>query len=115
MNNQLEADWSKWKLLALVILIQAVTFATGFYSGHTYWPKLVPQVIQPNYSTVETSSPENITTTNSESTCSIKGNISGKNKIYHVSGGAFFERTQEEMCFETEAEAQAAGFIKSSR
>lgn len=115
MNNQLEFDWSKWKLLALVILIQAVTFATGFYSGHTYWPKLVPQVIQPNYSTTETSPPENQTSGNPQSTCVIKGNISGKSKIYHVSGGAFFERTQEEMCFQTEAEAQAAGFIKSSR
>jgi hypothetical protein len=49
-------------------------------------------------------------------TCTkIKGNISSKSKIYHVPGGAFYDRTQEEMCFENEAEAQAAGFKKSSR
>ena len=49
-------------------------------------------------------------------TCTkIKGNISSKSKIYHIPGGAFYERTQEEMCFETEAEAQSAGFKKSSR
>lgn len=115
MNNQFENDWSKWKLLGLVILLQAGSFTAGLYSGHTYWSKPSVQVIQPNYSTTETSQPDTQTTTTSGSTCPIKGNISGKNKIYHVSGGAFFDRTQEEMCFQTEAEAEAAGFTKSSR
>lgn len=48
--------------------------------------------------------------------CTIKGNIgAGNKKIYHMQGGAFYDRTQEEMCFNTEAEAKAAGFVKSSR
>lgn len=48
--------------------------------------------------------------------CKIKGNISSsKKKIYHMPGGAFYERTQPEQCFNTEAEAQAAGFVRSSR
>lgn len=47
--------------------------------------------------------------------CKIKGNISGKNKIYHVPGGSFYERTQAEVCFVTEKEAQSSGFRKSQR
>ncbi len=45
----------------------------------------------------------------------IKGNIGNGTKIYHVPGGSFYERTQAEMCFATEAEAQSAGFTKSKR
>ena len=48
--------------------------------------------------------------------CPIKGNISttGKN-LYHIKGGAFYDRTKAERCFNTPAEAEAAGFVKSSR
>lgn len=119
MNNFLQTDWSKWKLLGLVVTIQAVSFLAGLYSGHTYWPKTERQVIQANYSTTETGPTTTVTPPDNaiqgSELCPIKGNISGKNKIYHVTGGAFFERTQAEMCFTSEAEAQAAGFIKSSR
>ena len=45
----------------------------------------------------------------------IKGNISSSSKIYHMPGGAFYDRTNPEMCFDTEAQAQAAGFRKSQR
>lgn len=46
----------------------------------------------------------------------IKGNISAKgDKIYHVPGGSFYARTNPEQCFQTEEEAKAAGFRKSSR
>ncbi len=45
----------------------------------------------------------------------IKGNIGSSGKIYHLPGGAFYTRTNAEMCFNTETEAQAAGFRKSSR
>lgn len=47
--------------------------------------------------------------------CTVKGNISSKEKIYHVAGGAFYDRVKEEQCFETETAAQAAGYRKSSR
>ena len=48
--------------------------------------------------------------------CIIKGNIgAGNKKIYHVKGGSFYNRVKPEQCFNTEAEAQAAGFVKSSR
>lgn len=45
----------------------------------------------------------------------IKGNISSSGKIYHLPGGSFYKRTNPELYFDTEAEAQAAGFRKSKR
>jgi hypothetical protein len=45
----------------------------------------------------------------------IKGNIGSSGKIYHMPGGAFYDRTQAEACFATEEQAKAAGFRKSSR
>lgn len=53
--------------------------------------------------------------TNPNSACKIKGNISSKSKIYHVPGGAFYDRVKPEQCFNTEAEAIQAGYRKSSR
>lgn len=44
--------------------------------------------------------------------CYIKGS---KSKIYHMPGGSFYERTNAAQCFATEADAQAAGYTKSSR
>lgn len=46
----------------------------------------------------------------------IKGNITSKgDKIYHVSGGAFYEKTKAEEMFCTEKDAEAAGYRKSQR
>ncbi len=45
----------------------------------------------------------------------IKGNIGSSGKIYHLPGGASYKQTIPELCFDTEAEAQAAGFRKSLR
>ncbi|MEW6660864.1 MAG: thermonuclease family protein [Bacillota bacterium] len=46
----------------------------------------------------------------------IKGNISSSGeKIYHVPGGAFYDRTVAEELFATEEEAVAAGYRKSKR
>lgn len=48
--------------------------------------------------------------------CIVKGNISSSGgKIYHVLGGSFYKTVKPEQCFNTEAEAVAAGFRKSSR
>ncbi len=44
--------------------------------------------------------------------CPIKGS---KSKIYHIKGGSFYERTNPAQCFNTEEEALAAGYIKSTR
>ncbi|MDZ5471877.1 hypothetical protein SM124_08960 [Bacillus sp. 31A1R] len=49
-------------------------------------------------------------------TPNIKGNISSSGeKIYHVPSGAFYDRTEAEKMFCSEAEARAAGFRKSQR
>jgi micrococcal nuclease len=46
----------------------------------------------------------------------IKGNINSKGeKIYHVPGGYYYEKTVAEELFDTEAQAQAAGYRKSQR
>ncbi|MBI3231702.1 MAG: hypothetical protein HYZ51_01315, partial [Candidatus Doudnabacteria bacterium] len=48
--------------------------------------------------------------------CLIKGNISATGgKIYHIKGGAFYDRTNPEQCFNTEEEAKGAGYRRSSR
>jgi len=47
--------------------------------------------------------------------CVIKGNISTTGMIYHMPGGASYEKTNPEKCFNTEAEAKAAGFRKAAR
>lgn len=47
--------------------------------------------------------------------CPIKGKDSGKAKIYHLPGDSFYERLVATDCFQTEVEAQAAGFRKSGR
>ncbi|HEX5429784.1 MAG TPA: hypothetical protein VFX17_01750 [Patescibacteria group bacterium] len=46
-----------------------------------------------------------------------QGKIKGSSShIYHMPGGAFYDKTTHPIaCFDTEAEAQAAGFRKSSR
>lgn len=49
---------------------------------------------------------------NSIGDCPVKGS---KSKLYHVQGGSFYDRTTADKCFNTEAEAQAAGYTKSSR
>ena len=46
----------------------------------------------------------------------IKGNISSSGeKIYHMAGGAYYDQTYAEEYFDTEEEAIAAGYRKSSR
>ncbi|HMR55591.1 MAG TPA: hypothetical protein PKD34_03310 [Candidatus Doudnabacteria bacterium] len=110
----------KLKVLALVCVVQLGSFGAGLYSGHTYWPKQSVQVALPNYTTTEAVTPEQPAVQNPTNTmtglvtdCYIKGS---KSKIYHVPGGAFYERTiNPDKCFNSEAEAQAAGYTKSSR
>lgn len=45
--------------------------------------------------------------------CAVKGNPSSK--IYHLPGGAFYDRLKSPRCFSSEAAAKAAGYRKSSR
>lgn len=54
--------------------------------------------------------------TSGNNDCNIKGNISSSgDKIYHVPGGQFYERTKAEEMFCSESDAEKAGFRKSQR
>lgn len=55
-------------------------------------------------------------TTIANSECLIKGNISSTGrKLYHVKGGASYNKVKPEQCFNSNQEAEAAGFLKASR
>ena len=111
-----------------------LVFVVGFGSGRYVKQKASPPQLQSKYTTTSAKKPAALpaeeaatipvveaaaTTTQTATTvkpCPVKGNISsGGKKIYHVPGGAFYARVHEEMCFQTEAEALAAGFVKSGR
>ncbi|MFT8316551.1 MAG: thermonuclease family protein [Clostridium sp.] len=67
-------------------------------------------------STANKSSIQSSSNPNSSSHGLIKGNInSNGEKIYHVPGGQFYDKTNAEQWFNTEQEAQAAGYRKSKR
>lgn len=109
------------------VLIFFVGFGVGGYVKEGRREKLKPQ---PNYTTQSTKNAVNnteivaaepqvlaaTTTSTSLVDCKVKGNISSTGrKLYHVKGGAFYERTKAEQCFQTPVEAEAAGYAKSSR
>ncbi len=128
-------DWLKQKenkdklVLGLsFVLVFIVGFGAGSYVRETRRDSSKPQA---NYTTAAAKKPANTATSTQgqvlgktttaasstqASTCVVKGNISSTGKkIYHVQGGAFYNRVKPEQCFNTEAEALAAGFVKSSR
>ena len=101
------------------ILVFVVGFGAGSFEKGIRRNALKPQN---NYTTQTDKKPVNnegeVQATSSAPTsadCPIKGNISATKKIYHVKGGSFYARVKPEQCFNTEAEALAAGFVKSSR
>lgn len=128
MLTKIEINLEKIRLWFVIILIQAGSFGMGMYTAHTYWiPKSQP-LSTVNYTTNQDEaknleipskdSPASSTTPNPldlDNCTSVKGNISGTSKTYHIPGGSFYDRTTPEMCFATEAEAQSAGFAKSSK
>ncbi|PIR96150.1 MAG: hypothetical protein COT92_02740 [Candidatus Doudnabacteria bacterium CG10_big_fil_rev_8_21_14_0_10_42_18] len=132
IKNWLKERENKNKLVlgACFVLVFLVGFGTGKFEKEIRKPP-----VQNNYTTNsvskatveggagEQAKQENIQvlgditpdTASSSTLCVIKGNVSSSGLIYHVKGGSFYDRTDPEMCFNTEAEAQAAGFRKSSR
>ena len=110
----------------------ALVFIVGFGAGK-YDGAIQPQNYkqQANYTTTQDKKPSPFANkegdaaatgtvagaaTSTPSSCVVKGNISAKGKkVYHVVGGAFYKIVKPEQCFNTEAEALAAGFVKSSR
>lgn len=133
LNN--DESFIKVRSAVLIILVQVITFGTGLYAGYKFISKpdnTQAVDLQNNYSQNIPQTPVNLPANNQEqprpaqptnqtpassAECrGIKGNISsGKSKIYHLPGGAFYDRTDAEMCFESEQQAINAGFVKSSR
>ncbi|GAA3326338.1 hypothetical protein GCM10020331_061820 [Ectobacillus funiculus] len=57
-----------------------------------------------------------IATQTPKQNCNIKGNISSNGeKIYHMPGQAFYDKTDAKEMFCTESETQSAGYRKSKR
>jgi hypothetical protein len=136
MNYQTIKKWCKEEKDKIVIgMCFVLIFIVGFGSGKYVQNGVSSAQSQNNYTTNSNKKPffQPNTATGGETAakpavsppqvlgatttlpCIIKGNISSNKKIYHVKGGAFYDRTKAEMCFNTEDEAQGAGFVKSSR
>lgn len=129
IKSWLKTNKQKLILSACYVLVFVVGFGAGSFQKGIRRDSLKPQN---NYTTQMDKKPINNegevlgkTATSStasvkptaatDANCIIKGNISTTKKIYHVKGGAFYARVKPEQCFNTEAEALVAGFVKSSR
>jgi hypothetical protein len=113
--------------IALAVGFVAVA-GIGFWGGVNMSQKLEPKPLvsasssntnytqeTPAVQTPETAAMNSATQALAPLNCSgkIKGSSTHK---YHMPGGAFYNKTTKPIaCFDTEAEAKAAGFIKSAR
>ena len=116
--------WDKNKTPIVVGVCFVLVFFLGFGVGSFVKEERQVNKFQNNYTTKTKNSPTldknnlviQATTTPVNEKCVVKGNISAKGKkIYHILGGAFYEKVKPEQCFATEGEASAQGFAKSSR
>ena len=117
----------KIKILTAVcfVLVFFVGFGTGRYAGPLHEQKSQSNYTTKSFQTKTVATPtgvknaQNMPATSQSTTtasCLIKGNISSSGKkIYHVPTGALYKVVHPEQCLTTEAEAQAAGFVKSGR
>lgn len=123
-----EKIMARAKPVGIAAACLAAVFAAGFGSGQMYSGTFSTSDTpdKRTFSNYNTNSAPTQTETKQEATtepppntnqttlsdCPVKGS---KSKIYHLPGGSFYERTNAAQCFATEAEAQAAGYTKSSR
>lgn len=92
-----------------------VVAATGFGLGRlSLAPLSAPEItVQEAFTAPTNYTPAVSGIQSSQCDGQIKGSTS---QIYHVPGGAFYDRTiNPARCFTTEAEARAAGFRKAAR
>jgi micrococcal nuclease len=104
------------------LLVASLGFGLGNLSAFGHEPPtiLVEEVFTPqgNYNSNISSTQTQVQPNNSvRSAINCDGRIKGSSSmIYHMPGGSFYDRTTKPIrCFDTEAEAAAAGFRKSSR
>ncbi|MDP3741594.1 MAG: hypothetical protein Q8R08_04725 [bacterium] len=124
-NNQ-----QKIALLVGYVLIASLFFSLGKFTLKQSAPKI--KIIEPSidlsevYNNLKSGKTQfagsadsgkiaGETVTDPLCTGKIKGNVSSSGKIYHLPNGSFYKRTIAEICFDSEADALAAGFRKSTR
>lgn len=107
-------------LSAGYILVALIGFGLGRFTAFKYSVpdiKVEEAFALPDNYTPDQGVVQSVSTDAAAGECAgrIKGNISSDSKIYHLPGGAFYNRTNPEACFDTEEQARAAGFRRSSR
>lgn len=115
--------WLEWKPKIVVLGCLILCFVSGYGAGRGEQGRVARSLTPVNYSTDRariktktqtTTKPTKLST--NEMDCPVKGNIgAGGSKTYHVSAGAFYNRTTPEECFPDETTALAKGYKKSSR
>lgn len=115
--------WLEWKPKIVVLGCLILCFVSGYGAGRGEQRRSPVRQSYINYNTnggATKNRPRTDTTPNDNLIealdCPVKGNIgSGGTKTYHISGGAFYNRTTPEECFPDETSALAKGYKKSSR
>lgn len=132
--DKLKIFISEHKPQLRIFLVAALMFIVGFGTGRAWnKPKVPDSTQQSNYNVninvkpetsespaatiIEPKDDNSLTPQKPQpgQPCVVKGNISGSSKIYHIKGGASYDKVSPEACFNTETEAQAAGFRKAKR
>ncbi len=115
-KDYLNEKWLEMKPKIVVLACLVGAFISGYFTGTTAYSKPTPR--QLNYTTNNTNklsqpAEQKVNKPAGQgSACPVKGSSS---RVYHLPGGAFYDRTNAAVCFNTEAEAVAAGYRKSSR
>ncbi|MEJ0021112.1 MAG: hypothetical protein WDN47_00845 [Candidatus Doudnabacteria bacterium] len=111
------------------VLVGVLAFGLGRFSSpkspvqpsvsqvHIEQAASIPDNYNPNEPSIQSASTKTVAAPNSSGSLNCTGKIKGSSSmIYHMPGGAFYNKTTHPIrCFTTEAEAKAAGFRKSSR
>ncbi|HTL39602.1 MAG TPA: hypothetical protein VL306_02210 [Methylomirabilota bacterium] len=121
----LKTHQQKIVILIGFLLVAAISFAIGRATAFKYSAPEIkveqaftsPTNYSPNVAGIQSEAVTNPTTTTTSSPLSCVGLIKGTSSlIYHVPGDAFYDRTTKPIrCFNTEEEAIAAGFRKSTK
>ncbi len=122
LKDFINSNQQKIVLTIGYLLVAGIAFGLGhFTTSLASAPEIrveeafnLPLNYTPNASGAQT---EATATSNTTTTINCQGKIKGSSShIYHMPGGSFYDKTTRPIrCFDTEAEAKAAGFRKSSR
>ena len=120
LKEIIKTHQQKIVLVAGYVLVAALAFGLGRLTTFKY---SVPDIrvdqafnLPSNYSPPAADLQPVVPAQSASQKLDCSGKIIGSSGfVYHLPSGAFYKRTTPVRCFTTEAEAQAAGFRKSSR